>query len=217
MPPARRDAVADLAAAIETIAGAPASAATLRRFARYADLLLLWNRAHRITGLESRDEVIRKLFVDSLLFLPLLPSRPISLVDIGAGAGIPGVPLALVDAGITATLIESRRKRVSFLSALKREIGLDRVQIYHGRAEDIGTQHPVLMGEFDVAVMRAVGRDAATISTAMTYLRPGGVLVASGPPEGKGPQPAPAGARLVKVPSPVSGDPRVFIIVPRRA
>ena len=217
MPRARPDAVADLASAIEAIVGAPPFARTLRQFARYADLLLLWNRTHRITGLETRDEVIRKLFIDSLLFLPLLPPRPLRLVDIGAGAGIPGVPLTIVDPGISPTLIESRRKRVSFLSALKRELGLDRVQIHHGRAEDIYSQDTEFTGVFDVAVMRAVGRDAALLSAALAYVKPGGVLLASGPPGESAAVPALAGARLARVPSPLSGESRVFLVVPREA
>ena len=75
-----------------------------------------------MTALESPAEIVRGLFLDSLLFLRLLPARPISLVDIGAGSGIPGLPLRLVDDRITLTLVESKRKRISFLLAVCREL-----------------------------------------------------------------------------------------------
>ena len=105
-------------------------------FPQYLDLLLLWNRAQNLTGFESAPEIVRGLFEDSLLFLPLLPDRPLRVVDIGAGAGIPGMPLRIIDEGIEVTLIESKRKRVSFLRTVRRELGLEKsVVIEEGRAE----------------------------------------------------------------------------------
>jgi 16S rRNA (guanine527-N7)-methyltransferase len=146
-------------------------------------LLLLWNRAQNLTGFESPPEIVRGLFEDSLLFLPLLEERPIRVVDIGAGAGIPGMPLRIIDEGIEVTLIESRRKRVSFLRTVRRELGLEKsVVIEEGRAETLVSEVVRRDGEFDVAVARAVGNLEQMVPTALRYLKPGGVFIVSAPP-----------------------------------
>jgi 16S rRNA (guanine527-N7)-methyltransferase len=153
------------------------------RFERYAGLLLLWNRTHNLTGLQTEASIGKGLFLDSLLFRSVMPQRTtLRVVDIGAGAGIPGIPLRIVDPSLALTLIESKRKPISFLRTLVREIELVDVVVHHGRAEDITTQYPDLVGEFDVALSRAVGSLADLVPVAMDYLRPGGVLISSGPP-----------------------------------
>jgi 16S rRNA (guanine527-N7)-methyltransferase len=155
------------------------------RFERYAELLLLWNRTHNLTGLKTGASIGKGLFLDSLLFRSVMPQRPaLRVVDIGAGAGIPGIPLRIVDPSLVLTLVESKRKPVSFLRALLREIELLDVVVHHGRAEDVATQYPDLVGEFDVALSRAVGKLGELVPVAMNYLRPGGVLISSGPPPG---------------------------------
>jgi 16S rRNA (guanine527-N7)-methyltransferase len=126
---------------------------------------------------------MRGLFEDSLLFLPLLPDRPLRVVDIGAGAGIPGMPLRIIDAGIEVTLIESKRKRVSFLKTVRRELGLEKsVVIEEGRAEVLVSEVVRRDGPFDVAVARAVGNLRQVLPSALQYLKPGGVFIVSAPP-----------------------------------
>jgi 16S rRNA (guanine527-N7)-methyltransferase len=145
-------------------------------FRRYLELLLEWNRTHRLTALASAPEMVRGLFVDSLLFLPLLPPRPCTGVDIGAGAGVPGVPLRIIDPGIRLTLVEARRKKASFL------LGIEDLTVLEGRAEVLIRQVPDLSGKFDFAVARAAGPPPDVLLVAMGYLRPGGLFIASGPP-----------------------------------
>jgi len=160
------------------------------RFERYADLLLLWNRTHNLTGLRTVASIGRVLFLDSLLFRSMLLRDPgLRVVDIGAGPGIPGIPLRIVDPSIGLTLVESKRKPVSFLLSLIRELDLGDVVVCHGRAEEVSTQYPDLVGKFDVALSRAVGELPRLLPAAMQYLRPGGLFISSGPPVGGRPRP----------------------------
>ena len=168
--------------ALRDLTGRPAGPDDRRRFQQYLDIFLRWNRTYRMTALDSAGAIVRDLFIDSLLFLPLLPHRPITLVDIGAGAGIPGLPLRLADPAIAVTLVEARRKRVSFLLAVRRQLDLEDVAVREGRAEVLVEQEADLVGGFDVVVARSVGPATALLPLARKYLKPGGLFVASGPP-----------------------------------
>lgn len=201
------DPLDELMAAIQAVAGRPAAPNDRRRFQQYLDLFLRWNRTHRMTGLDSPTAVVRELLIDSLLFLPLLPPRPLTVVDIGAGAGIPGLPLRIVDAAIRLTLVESKRKRVSFLRAVQRELGLDGISVHEGRAEELVEQTPALREAFDVAVARAVGPASALLPIALKYLKTGGILLLGGPPDPVAHLPF----EVVRVPIPGSRATRAFL------
>jgi 16S rRNA (guanine527-N7)-methyltransferase len=134
--------------------------------------------------------MVTGLFRDSLLFSGMLPSDTTRVVDIGAGAGIPGLPLHLVLPHLRITLIEARRKRISFLRAVTRELRLD-VEVAEGRAEALIRDRPEFVQAFDVVVSRGVPI-AALVDVANPYLRAGGSLIAGGPPS-PGPLPAAGG------------------------
>src|SRR5262249_28704541 len=119
-------------------------------------------------------------FLDSLLFLSQLPPGPLSMVDIGTGPGIPSVPLHIVRPEISLTLVESRRKHVSFLATLKRELGLADLKIFEGRAEALVAERRELALGFDVAITRSVGN--SLLPTVARYLKPGGLFVTGGAP-----------------------------------
>jgi 16S rRNA (guanine527-N7)-methyltransferase len=176
------DPLDELMAALQALAARPVGPDDRRRFERYLDLFLRWNRTHRMTALDSAAAVVRELFIDSLLFLPLMPPSPLALVDIGAGAGIPGLPLGLADSRITVTLVEARRKRISFLLAAQRELELSNATVKEGRAEVIVHEEPAMAGAFDVVVARAVGPVDVLLHLARKYLKPGGLFVVSAPP-----------------------------------
>lgn len=210
-------ALRELARAVGLLTGQPPAAGVIDRFSRYIETIRLWNRAQRLTGLESPVEIVRGLFVDSLLFLPLLPARPLRMLDIGAGAGIPGVPLRIVDEGISLMLVEARRKRVSFLRALGRELGLDDVAIIEGRAESVLVDRPELAGTFDVVVARAVGPVKRLLPSALQYLKRGGLFISSGPPAGSAMAELPEPARAELRSYAELGLKRVFVIAEKCA
>jgi len=162
-----------------------------------------------MTALSSPVAIVRDLFIDSLLFLRLVPrQRPLAVVDIGAGAGIPGLPMRLVEPGLVVTLVEARRKRVSFLLAACREMGLtEGIRVIEGRAEERVLEQENLGESFDVAVSRAVGPIDQLLPTALPYLKSGGLLVVSAAP---GAQPIP-GVDVVHVEVPGLPGKRAFL------
>lgn len=181
-----------LSRAIEEITGLPPSQDQRDAFGRYLDLIVAWSRSQRLTGFRTATEIVESLFIDSLLFLPLVPARPCKLVDIGSGVGVPGIPLRIVEPGISLMVVESRRKRTSFLKTVVRELGLSDVEVLHGRAEHLVRDRMELAGRYDVVAMRSVGRVASLVPIAGTYLRPGGLCVISGPPVESDAAPVPA-------------------------
>jgi 16S rRNA (guanine527-N7)-methyltransferase len=205
-----------LGGAIEQVLGRPAARREIRQFSRYLELLRRWNRTHRLTGVQTPEAIIEKLFKDSLLFIPLLPPRPLKLIDIGAGAGIPGLPLRIVDPAIEVTLVESRRKRVSFLATVVRELGLTDVRILHGRAEAMIQEEPDLEGKFDVAALRGVPLRPELTTAIVAYLRPGGRLLAAGPPRARI-ELAKTGMEIREVSYPGFPSPRMFLLLTREA
>ncbi len=192
----------------------PPSQPELQAFTRYLALLLQWNRAHHLTGYKSPVEIVEKLFLDSLFFLRWVPPGSAAVLDLGAGAGIPGLPMKIVEPGISLTLLEARRRRVSFLSTVVRELGLAGVVILSGRAEALIDSTPGLRTAFDVVVTRAAGSLGAIYPLAMALLRSGGLFIASGPPAGKAPSPLPPGTphRWEFMPAMASTGGRRFLI-----
>lgn len=165
-----------------------------------------------MTALDSPLAIVRDLFVDSLVFLKALPTkRPLAVVDIGAGAGIPGLPMKLADPRLTLCLVESKRKRVSFLRAACRELGLADVSVVEGRAEEAIQQDSALSEAFDVAVSRSVARIDRLSSIALPFLKSGGVLVVSAPPGAT----HAVGVEVFRVDPPGMGSPRSFHVLRR--
>jgi len=201
------DPLDELVVALRSLTGHPEGRDDRQRFQQYLDLFLRWNRTHRMTALGSAGAVVQDLFIDSLLFLALLPPRPLTLVDIGAGAGIPGLPLSLADPAITVTLVEARRKRVSFLLAAQRELDLGNVAVKEGRAEALVEQEPALGAAFDVVVARSVGPSSVLLPLARKYLKVGGLFLVSGPPNPLPQEPF----EIVRVPIPGTRKSRAFL------
>ncbi|OGL01622.1 MAG: 16S rRNA (guanine(527)-N(7))-methyltransferase RsmG [Candidatus Rokubacteria bacterium RIFCSPHIGHO2_12_FULL_73_22] len=138
-----------------------------------------WQKTQRLVGSSEPAWIVENLFLDSLLFLRVLPPGVATLLDLGSGAGLPGIPLKIVKPAIELVLVESRRRRASFLSAAVRELGLQGARVISGRAEDLGAE---LAGRFDAVVMRCAGDVSQFLPLGARLVRRGGVVVASGPP-----------------------------------
>ena len=162
------------------ILGRPLTPREREDFSMYLGLLLKWQKAHRLIGSADPMWIVEHLFLDSLLFLRLLPPPVRTLADLGSGAGLPGLPIKIVRRDIEVVLIESRRRRAMFLTSVIRTIKLAGARVVEGRVEGVTEQ---LGGRFDAVVMRCAGDVEAMIPTADTLLAERGVVVASGPPE----------------------------------
>jgi 16S rRNA (guanine527-N7)-methyltransferase len=141
-----------------------------------------WNRTLRLVGTRDRSRLITHHVVDSLAAAPLVASRS-RVIDIGSGAGLPGIPLAISCPGSSFTLIDSRRRTVSFMSETVRRLGLDNVRIVEGRIEALvrtaapGIGHDSL-DRFDAAITRAWANLNRFLSVSAALLTPGGIAIA---------------------------------------
>ncbi len=162
------------------ILGRPLTGSELESFDKYLKLLQKWQKSQRLIGSSDPAWIVEKLFLDSLLFLKVLPREFASLADVGSGAGLPGIPLKLVRPGTRTVLIESRARRASFLSAVIRELGLRDTEVVTARVEEYVTSRPAA---FDAVVMRCAGEFSELAATSGRLVIPGGMIAASGPPQ----------------------------------
>lgn len=161
------------------ILGRPLTDAEADAFAKYLNLLIKWNKSQRLIGSSDPRWIVHDLFLDSLLFLKVLPAAARKILDLGSGAGLPGIPIKITRSDVELTLLESRRKRASFLSTVVRELALRDVRVVNARLEDVTTD---LAGQFDAVVMRCAGKFEDLAAPATRLLVRGGQIVASGPP-----------------------------------
>ena len=155
------------------------TAAEASDFSKYFNILLKWQRVHRLLGSTEPGWIVDRIFLDSLLFLRVLPPAAKKILDVGSGAGIPGIPLKIVVPDLRLTMIESRQRRASFLSTVARELCLRDVSVIPARLESItreATDH------FDAVVARCAGDVGFLFGLGARLIRPGGVVIASGPP-----------------------------------
>ena len=115
-----------------------------QQFVRYYEMLVEWNKVMNLTGITEFGEVLTKHFVDSLSIVKALDMENIkSCIDVGTGAGFPGIPLKIVFPHLQVTLLDSLNKRLKFLDAVIEDLGLEGIHTVHGRAED-GARRPEL-------------------------------------------------------------------------
>jgi 16S rRNA (guanine527-N7)-methyltransferase len=150
----------------------------LERFARYLEALLDWNRRVNLTRITDPEEIVVKHFLDSLTCLRAVEfAEGARLADVGSGAGLPGLALAIARSDIQVSLIESASKRCEFLRHAAAAIGLGGIEIAALRAEEAGRQ-PHYRAWFDVVASRAVGHLAVLAEYCLPLARVGGAMVA---------------------------------------
>jgi 16S rRNA (guanine527-N7)-methyltransferase len=161
----------------------PLDGEALRRFARYRDLLLDRNAQFNLTAIREPDEIERRLFLDALAMIPTLDrlnqsrsSQRVRLVDVGAGAGFPGLALKIARPQLDVTLIDATAKKVAFLNEVIAELGLDNTCAVHGRAEDLGRK-PAYRAQFDIGTARAVASLPVLLEYVLPLLAVGGTAL----------------------------------------
>ncbi|MCI9274167.1 MAG: 16S rRNA (guanine(527)-N(7))-methyltransferase RsmG [Clostridiales bacterium] len=154
----------------------------LDRFLQYGVCLLEWNQKINLTAITDPEEVAVKHFVDSVALLSIFtPDKGAKVIDIGTGAGFPGVPLKIARPDVEITLLDSLNKRLVFLEELLNGLDLS-AQLVHARAEE-GGRNPALREGFDWAVSRAVANLRLLAEYCLPYVRVGGIFTAMKGPE----------------------------------
>jgi len=150
----------------------------LRRFSEFEKLLIEWNEKMNLTAITDSFGIMTKHFLDSLLPLTVFDiPQGAKLIDVGTGAGFPGVPIKLARNDISITLLDSLNKRINFLNHVISELELDDICAVHGRAEELG-RLAELREAFDVATSRAVAPLDMLSEFCLPFVRVGGVFLA---------------------------------------
>lgn len=148
----------------------------LEKFDLYKKLLLEWNEKMNLTAITDDEGIAIKHFADSISVLPLIENKNASLIDVGTGAGFPGIPLKIANNGFKVTLLDSLNKRITFLEEVKKELGITNLECIHSRAED-GGRNADLREKFDYCVSRAVARLSVLSEYCMPFVAVGGYFI----------------------------------------
>jgi 16S rRNA (guanine527-N7)-methyltransferase len=156
------------------------------QFMTYLSLLLEWNEKMNLTAITEEREVVLKHFVDCLSLVPYLTiSENTKIIDVGTGAGFPGLPVKIACPQVSMTLLDSLQKRIGFLEEAITAMGLGEVACVHSRAED-GGQNPLYREQFDYCISRAVANLAVLSEFCLPFVKVGGMLAALKGPDALG-------------------------------
>ncbi|MGN0298167.1 MAG: 16S rRNA (guanine(527)-N(7))-methyltransferase RsmG [Lachnospiraceae bacterium] len=152
-----------------------------QQFYRFYELLIEKNKVMNLTAITEFEEVVQKHFVDSCLTYPHLKTlysdfSKVSMIDVGTGAGFPGIPLKIVFPEMSVCLLDSLNKRILFLDEVIADIGLTNIQTVHARAED-GGRNPQLREQFDLCVARAVANLSVLSEYCLPFIKPNGYFI----------------------------------------
>lgn len=162
----------------------PLTDGQLGQLDQYARLLVEWNEKINLTAITDRQEIAVKHFLDSLSLLHFVPPEQNAVVlDVGSGAGFPGMVLRIARPDLRLTCMDGTQKRIHFLSELAAALGLQEVVCLHARAEEAG-RDPALRETFDYVTARAVANLHALVEYCLPFVKPGGKFVAMKGPDG---------------------------------
>ena len=160
--------------------GIDLSSNQIEQFVKFYEMLVEKNKVMNLTGITEFDEVIVKHFIDSLALVKVIDkdklADDISIIDIGTGAGFPGIPLKIAFPEIKITLLDSLNKRINFLKEVSEELGFENIEFIHGRSEDFG-RNPQYREKFDLCVSRAVANLATLSELCVPFVKVGGSFV----------------------------------------
>ena len=156
----------------------------IKQFMDYKDMLLEWNEKFNLTAITDEREIILKHFVDCLAISAGAELAGKKIIDVGTGAGFPGVPVKIAFTDTQMTLLDSLNKRITFLEELKNKLGLENVTCIHSRAEDGGTDKNLREG-FDLCISRAVANLAVLSEYCLPFVKVGGCFISMKGPDVK--------------------------------
>lgn len=149
----------------------------LNKLSRYKELVLEWNQKFNLTAITDDEEFDIKHFYDCLLLLKLDEIKKVKkIIDIGTGAGFPGIPLAIMMPDTEFLLLDSLKKRIGFLDYVIEDLGLKKVKAVHARAEEMG-RDPNYREKYDICVSRAVASLDTLSEYCIPFVKPGGYFV----------------------------------------
>lgn len=151
----------------------------MEHFYEYYQLLLQWNKVMNLTAITELEEVVTKHFVDSLALVKVLDREILDgmkVLDLGTGAGFPGIPIKITFPGVKMVLLDSLNKRIKFLDEVIERLGLEDIRVIHGRAEDYGRDGQY-REMFDLCVSRAVANLATLSEYCIPFVKIGGFFI----------------------------------------
>ncbi|PJI08365.1 MULTISPECIES: 16S rRNA (guanine(527)-N(7))-methyltransferase RsmG [Clostridium] len=148
------------------------------KFMKYKELLQEWNKVMNLTAITEDEEIVKKHFIDSIkVFEVKYMNKAKKVIDVGTGAGFPGIPIAIMDENIQVVLLDSLQKRVNFLDEVIKQLDLKNIRTVHGRAEDFGANKEY-REKFDIVVSRAVANMSVLNEFCIPFVKISGYLIA---------------------------------------